>query len=65
MNIWPLGEIPKELQRPELDQIRKLGSEWDFPHQVVELFESKISELYGSKYGVAVDSCSNGIFLTL
>lgn len=65
MKTWPLGEIPIELQRPELEQIKKLGYKWDFPHQIVELFENKIANLYGSKYAVAIDSCSNGIFLTL
>lgn len=65
MKIWPLGQIPKELQRPELDRLKELGYDWDFPHQVVEIFEKEISKLYGSKYGVAVDSCSNGLFLTL
>jgi dTDP-4-amino-4,6-dideoxygalactose transaminase len=65
MKTWPLGEIPKELQRPELDQIRELGYVWDFPHQVVEIFEKEISELFGSKYAIAVDSNSNGLFLVL
>ncbi len=31
----------------------------------VDLFESIVSEYCGSKYGVAVDSCSNAIFLSL
>lgn len=62
---WPLGKIPIEFQRPELSQIKELGYEWQFPHQVVDIFEKEISNLYGSKYAVAVDSCSNGIFLTL
>ena len=23
--LWPVGKIPKELQRPELDQLTELG----------------------------------------
>lgn len=65
MKTWPLGKIPKELQRPELSKLREIGYEWEYPHQVVEIFEKEIAHFYGSTYGVAVDSCSNGIFLTL
>ena len=38
---WPLGLIPKELQRPELDILKENGYIWQFPHQVVEIFEQK------------------------
>jgi len=31
----------------------------------IELFEQEIAEYCGSKYAVAVDSCTNGIFLSL
>lgn len=65
MKTWPLGQIPKELQRPELDQLKELGYEWDFPHQVVELFEKKMADFTGSKYAVAVDCNTHGIFLVL
>lgn len=65
MKVWPLGEIPKELQRPELEQLRGVGYSWEYPHQVVELFEQKIADFAGSKYAIAVDSNSNGLFLVL
>jgi hypothetical protein len=25
---WPLGQVPKELQRPELDRLKELGYNW-------------------------------------
>lgn len=34
-------------------------------YKIVDDFEKKIAELSGSKYAVAVDSCSNAIFLCL
>jgi dTDP-4-amino-4,6-dideoxygalactose transaminase len=35
------------------------------PYKVVDDFEKTIAEFTGSKYAVAVDSCSNAIFLSL
>lgn len=35
------------------------------PYQVVDDFEKAIAEFAGSKYAVAVDSCSNALFLCL
>jgi len=59
---WPIGKPPKELQRPELSQ---LDFEWSNPQEVIDHFEKKVAKFAGSKYGVAVDCCTNGIFLTL
>jgi dTDP-4-amino-4,6-dideoxygalactose transaminase len=39
----------------------KLIDPWD----LVDLFERKIAKFTGSKYGVAVDCCTNAIFLSL
>lgn len=64
-NPWPLGKLPKELQRPELDKIKEMGYEWSDPRDVVDMFEKKVAEFAGSKYAVSVDCCSNGIFLSL
>tara|TARA_Y100000289_G_C3909537_1_gene143828 strand:+ start:270 stop:968 length:699 start_codon:yes stop_codon:yes gene_type:complete len=64
-NTWPLGKIPKQFQRPEPEQIRELGYDWNKPHEIVEMFEKEIAEYAGSKYAVAVDCCTNGILLTL
>lgn len=35
------------------------------PYQVVELFEEAVAEYAGSKYAVAVESCTSAIFLSL
>ena len=35
------------------------------PYNIVDEFEKTISKLTGSKYAIAVDSCSNAIFLCL
>jgi dTDP-4-amino-4,6-dideoxygalactose transaminase len=64
-NPYPLGEIPKELQRKELDQLRDAGYEFNDAREVVTLFENKVAVFAGSKYAVAIDCCSNGLFLAL
>ena len=62
---WPLGIPPKELQRKELDEVRELGYDWKDARDVVTTFEEKVAKFAGSKYACAVDSCTNGIFLSL
>ena len=62
---WPLGKVPEEWHRPELNKIRELGYNWNDPRDVVKMFEQKVADFAGSKFGVAVDSCSNGLFLCL
>ena len=62
---WPLGRIPQEWHRPELDQLRAAGYEWSDPRDAVDIFEKKVAEFSGAKYGIAVDCCSNGLFLCL
>jgi dTDP-4-amino-4,6-dideoxygalactose transaminase len=63
--IWPIGKVPKEFQRPELDQVRELGYDWKDPWDVVEMFEQEVAEFAGCKYGIAIDNCTNGLFLCL
>ena len=63
--IWPIGSIPKEFQRPELEQVRKLGYEWDDPFEVVDMFEREVAEFAGCDYAVAIDNCTDGLFLAL
>ena len=63
--IWPIGKIPKEFQRPELDQVREYGYDWKDPWDVVEMFEQEVAEFAGCKYGIAIDNSTNGIFLCL
>jgi dTDP-4-amino-4,6-dideoxygalactose transaminase len=64
-NPWPIGKVPKELQRTELDKIKELGYEWTDPRDVINIFEEKVAKFSGSKYAVTVDCCSNGLFLSL
>jgi len=62
---WPNGQLPKEFQRPELEQVKKQGYNWTDARDIVDIFEKKVAEFAGSKYGVAVDCCSHGMFLSL
>ncbi len=64
-NPWPIGKVPKHLQRPELDQIKELGYEWSDPRDVIDIFEKKVADFAGSKYAVSVDCCSHGLFLAM
>jgi dTDP-4-amino-4,6-dideoxygalactose transaminase len=62
---WPIGQVPKHLQRPELDQLKQLGYNWNDPRDVVDMFEKKVAEFAGAKYAVTIDCCSHGLFLCL
>ena len=64
-NSWPLGQLPKELQRPELDQIKKLGYDWKDPRDAVTMFEKKVAKFAGAEFGIAVDCCTHGLYLSL
>ncbi len=64
-NPWPVGKVPKHLQRPELSTIKDMGYEWEDPRDVVDICEKKIAEFFGAKYCVATDCCSHAIFLSL
>jgi len=64
-NPYPLGKLPKHFQRPEIDLLREHGYELNDARDAVTIFEKKIAEFAGSKYAVAVDSCTNAIFLSL
>lgn len=60
-----MHDLSKKFLRPELNQLRELGYSWNDPMEVVDLFENKVSNFAGSKYAVAVDCCSHGLFLSL
>ena len=62
---WPLGQLPEELQRPELKIVKEMGYDWKEPHDVIAMFEEKVAKFAGSKYAIAVDSCSSALFLSL
>ena len=62
---WPIGKLPKEWQRPELDKVREAGYVWNDARDIIDIFEKKVAEFAGSKYAVSVDCCSHGLFLCL
>jgi len=62
---WPIGRVPKHMQRPELDQLKELGYNWADPRDVIDIFETKVANFAGCKYAVTVDCCSHGLFLAL
>jgi dTDP-4-amino-4,6-dideoxygalactose transaminase len=64
-NEWPLGQVPKEIQRPELEQLAVLGYTWQDPYDIVAQFEQQVADFAGARYGIAVDCCSHGLFLSL
>jgi hypothetical protein len=64
-NPWPIGKVPKELQRLELDRLKELGYDWNDPRDVIDMFEQKVAKFSGSKYAVSIDCCSHGLFLSL
>lgn len=53
------------IERPELKMLKKQGYSFDDPWEVINLFENKVAKFAGSKYAVAVDSCTNALFLSL
>jgi len=64
-NAWPLPKLPKELQRPELAKLKKMGYKFDDARDVVSICEKKIAKFFGSEYCVVTDCCSHAIFLSL
>lgn len=64
-NSWPIGRVPKHLQRPELEQIKEMGYDWSDPREVIDIFEKKVADFAGAKYAVTVDCCSSGLFLAM
>lgn len=64
-NSWPLGKLKPEEQRLEPAQIKARGYNWNDPRDIVDMFEKKVADFWGSEYAVAVDCCSHAIFLSL
>lgn len=64
-NSWPAGKLPKKFQRPELENLSKLGIKFSDPRDVVDIFEKRIAKYCNSKYAVLTDCASHAIFLTL
>jgi len=62
---WPLGKIPIELRRPELSLVKEMGYSFTDARDVIDIFEKKVADYAGSKYAIACDCCSHGLFLCL
>jgi len=62
---WPSGKLPLEFQRPEIQQLRQRGYTVNDARDAVDIFERKVAEFAGARYGVAVDCCTHGVFLSL
>lgn len=63
-NPWPIGKVPKELRRPEIEQISDKYELRD-ARDAVTIFENKVAEFVGCEYAVAVDCCTHAIELCL
>jgi len=61
---WPI-QFDYEWQRSELASLANKGYTWQNPNEIVELFERKVANFAGSKYAIATDCCSHGLFLSL
>lgn len=48
-----------------IQTLREQGYEIDDPWDVVDAFEAKVAEYAGSRYAVALDSCTNALFLCM
>lgn len=64
-NSWPIGKLPKALQRREPEMIKALGYNWTDAREIVTMFEDKVAEFAGCKYAVAVDCCTHAVELSL
>lgn len=63
-NPWPIGKIPKEYLRPELEQVKAFFDYTD-ARELVDIFEREVAYFAGSKYAVATDCCTHAIELSL
>ena len=53
------------LKEYALEELVKKGYKIDTPWDAVDLFEKKVAAYAGSKYAVAVDNCTDALFLCL
>ncbi|MBL0309859.1 MAG: DegT/DnrJ/EryC1/StrS aminotransferase family protein [Bacteroidetes bacterium] len=53
--------------KESIEPQRKLNPDYDMvhhPYKIVQMFEEELANYCGSKYAVAVDSCTNALFLS-
>lgn len=53
------------LKEYALEEVIRKGYKIDTPWDVVDIFEKKVAEYAGSKYAVAIDNCTDALFLCL
>ena len=53
------------LKEYALEELKNQGYEIDTPWDAVALFESKVAEYAGSNYAIAVDNCTDALFLCI
>lgn len=63
-NPWPIGRIPKEYLRPELEQV-KAFYDYDDARELVDIFEREVAYFAGSTYAVSTDCCTHALELSL
>jgi len=63
-NAYPLGRIPKEYLRPELEAVKEYY-DYDDARELVDIFEREVAYFAGAKYAVATDCCTHAIELSL
>lgn len=64
-NPWPIGKLPENFKRPEIGLLQEAGYHLNDARDAVTIFENKIAEYAGSKFAVAVSSCTDALFLCL
>ncbi len=53
------------IERLEFAELNRLGYRWQYPHEVVEIFENQIASYCGAPFAVAVDSATHALELSL
>ena len=61
---WPYGKLGSK-ERSELTELKETGYDFSDPIDIIDIFEKKVAKFAGSKYAIAVNSASSGIFLCL
>lgn len=51
------------MNRIEFDQLKQRGYRFDQPWQIVDKFETKLADFFGSPYAVVVDCCTHALEL--
>ena len=61
---WPYGKLGSK-ERSELTELKEAGYDFSDPIDIIDIFEKKVAKFAGSKYAIAVNSASSGIFMCL